>query len=423
MADKAIGQLIAAERVKSSDLFVLEQDGAAKKLTGQILENWLLEFAEGHGGIQKIEKTSTSGLIDNYRITLSDETTYQFQVKNGKAISSITQYFAISSSGSSAPSSWSTSRQSLTSTSRYLWSYFRYTFNDSTYTDTTKTVIGVYGDTGLQTYVHFKWSTVANPTSSDMGNIPADYIGIYSGTSSSAPTSPSSYKWYLYKGEKGNKGDNATIVSNTVTYQVSTSGTVAPSGSWTSSIPTIPQGQYLWTRVVLTFNTGSPVTYYAVSRNGLDGSGAVSSVNQLSPDGTGNITLTANDISMADNTSVQATLADAKTKAYGAIQNGTGVITDTMIADGAVSQVFTATIPASGWSNGTPSSNTISIPSVLSTDNVIIDVRTVAFDSVESQEEAFSLIYRAVPGDGNILFYAKEKPSIDIPVRILCIRK
>ena len=32
MADKAIGELIAAEKVNQSDLFVLEQDGAAKKL-------------------------------------------------------------------------------------------------------------------------------------------------------------------------------------------------------------------------------------------------------------------------------------------------------------------------------------------------------------------------------------------------------
>ena len=51
MADKAISELIAAEQIKAADLFVLEQDSAAKKLTGQILLNWLTAAADGHGGI------------------------------------------------------------------------------------------------------------------------------------------------------------------------------------------------------------------------------------------------------------------------------------------------------------------------------------------------------------------------------------
>ena len=45
MADKAISELIAAEQIKAADLFVLEQDSAAKKLTGQILLNWLTAMA------------------------------------------------------------------------------------------------------------------------------------------------------------------------------------------------------------------------------------------------------------------------------------------------------------------------------------------------------------------------------------------
>jgi hypothetical protein len=41
MADKAISELTAAEQVTPTDLFVLDQDGVAKKLTGQILKEWL----------------------------------------------------------------------------------------------------------------------------------------------------------------------------------------------------------------------------------------------------------------------------------------------------------------------------------------------------------------------------------------------
>lgn len=148
MADKTIGQLVAATNVTPTDLFVLEQNGTAKKLTGQTLENWLVSFADGHGGIQSIEKTGTSVLVDTYTITLADTTTVTFTVTNGKAVSSITTYYAVSTSGSTVPSSWSTTRQSMTATKRYLWSYQHIAFNDGSSIDTVKTVIGVWGDKG-----------------------------------------------------------------------------------------------------------------------------------------------------------------------------------------------------------------------------------------------------------------------------------
>lgn len=148
MADKTIGQLQAATQVTPLDLFVLEQSGTAKKLTGQILENWLVSFADGHGGIQSIVKTGTSGLVDTYTITLADTTTTTFSVTNGKTISAVTTYYAVSESGSIVPSTWSTTRQSMTAIDRYLWSYQKIDFNDGSDIETVKTVIGVWGDKG-----------------------------------------------------------------------------------------------------------------------------------------------------------------------------------------------------------------------------------------------------------------------------------
>lgn len=148
MADKQINELTAATAVTAGDLFVLQQNNTAKKLTAQILENWLVALADGHGGIQSIAKTSSSGLVDTYTISLADLTTTTFTVTNGKTISSVTTYYAVSSDGSTAPSSWSTTRQSMTSTNRYLWSYQTIAFNDSSTIDTVKTVIGVWGDKG-----------------------------------------------------------------------------------------------------------------------------------------------------------------------------------------------------------------------------------------------------------------------------------
>lgn len=305
MADKSISELVAATAVGSTDLFVLEQTGTAKKLTGQILENWLVALADGHGGIQTIAKTGTSGLVDTYTITYADTTTSTFTVTNGKALSSIAQYWAVSTSDSTVPSTWYTTRQTMTQTDKYLWSYMTITYNDSTTEDTTKSVVGVYGDTGQAWYVWIKYAAV-NPTSdADMSDTPDNWIGIYSGTASTAPTHYTDYTWYQYKGAKGDTGDASAITNQSVTYMESSSGTVVPSGSWSPNVPSVTAGNFLWTKTELQFNDNTTVTAYSVSRYGIDGTGAVSTVNSVSPDSSGNVALTAADVPTSNNTSVQ----------------------------------------------------------------------------------------------------------------------
>lgn len=98
------------------------------------------------------------------------------------------------------------------------------------------------------------------------------------------------------QGPRGETGAPATLLSSVSEYQVGDSGTIVPTGSWGTTIPAVAQGEYLWTRVTHTFNTGSPVVFYSTSRNGIDGSGSVSSVNKVSPDETGNVQLVASDI-------------------------------------------------------------------------------------------------------------------------------
>lgn len=284
MADKSIEQLNAAERVNSSDLFVLQQSGTAKKLTGQQLENWLLSLADGHGGIQSIVKVSTSGLVDTYRITLADTTTFNFTVTNGKSINSISK----------------TGTSGLVDT--YTIAYNNGT--NSTFTVTN----GAKGDKGDADHVYIKWASVPNPGNTDMSDIPDAYIGVCTTTASSAPTTASSYKWYQYKGAKGDKGDNSVVNSSTVDYMVADSGSVVPSGSWTTTIPNVPQGKYLWTRTTINFNSGSPIVTYSVARSGIDGSGSVASVNEYSPDENGNVTVTASGIQTEDGYSVQSHL-------------------------------------------------------------------------------------------------------------------
>lgn len=74
------------------------------------------------------------------------------------------------------------------------------------------------------------------------------------------------------KGNPGDKGDPGVGVSSSkVAYQAGTSGTAVPSGIWSSTVVSVPEGQYLWTRVTLTYTDGSETVSYSVSKNGLKG--------------------------------------------------------------------------------------------------------------------------------------------------------
>ena len=84
----------------------------------------------------------------------------------------------------------------------------------------------------------------------------------------------------------------AAVITDTVTqYQTSASGTTIPEGTWLDNVPAVEQGAYLWIRTVITWSNGQSTTLYSVSRFGMDGQGSVNSVNGVSPDANGNVTL------------------------------------------------------------------------------------------------------------------------------------
>lgn len=84
MADKPIGDLTPATAFTQSDLLVMEQNGQAKSVTGQVLMRDLAKMLDGHGGIKNIEKVSSVGYVDTYEITTDDGTVFDFTVTNGK---------------------------------------------------------------------------------------------------------------------------------------------------------------------------------------------------------------------------------------------------------------------------------------------------------------------------------------------------
>lgn len=139
---------------------------------------------------------------------------------DGKGIESIKEHYAVSTSNTVTPTVWFDDVPVTNPVNKYLWSYETITYTDGTSVDSDKRVIGTYGDTGKD-------------------------------------------------GATG--ADGKGIKSTAVTYQASTSGTVIPTGTWQTSIPTVSAGQYLWTRTVITYTDDSKSTSYSVGRMGTNG--------------------------------------------------------------------------------------------------------------------------------------------------------
>lgn len=202
--------------------------------------------------------------------------------KDGK-----TTYFHIKYSAVSNP----TSASQMTETpSKYIGTYVDFTQTDS---DDPKKyswqqlegsqgpqgkqgISGTNGADGKTSYLHIKYSNDGGKTFT--GNSGED-IGAYIGTcvdyAKDDPTSVGTYKWAKIKGEagaKGDKGDTGKGVKLTsVAYQVSTSGTTVPTGTWSGSVPSASAGQYLWTRTIITYTDDTTSTIYSVGRMGTNG--------------------------------------------------------------------------------------------------------------------------------------------------------
>ncbi len=61
---------------------------------------------------------------------------------------------------------------------------------------------------------------------------------------------------YSYQGKNGSAGTSVSVTK--IEYQVGISGTTAPTGTWSTGLPVVPDGQFLWMKV--TFSDGNIAT-------------------------------------------------------------------------------------------------------------------------------------------------------------------
>ena len=127
--------------------------------------------------------------------------------KEGVSISSVTEYYAKSSSQTTAPadSAFSTSVPTLDATNKYLWNYEKIEYTGGKAATTTpKCVIGVFGKDGTSQYVHVRFSAYSNGNNFvEKPNSTTEYMGVCTTTSSTAPTTYTSYVWTKIKGDPG----------------------------------------------------------------------------------------------------------------------------------------------------------------------------------------------------------------------------
>lgn len=221
----------------------------------------------------------------------------------GKGIKSVTNYYLASASGSgvtASTSGWTTTVQTITASKKYLWNYEKITYTDNSTSSTSPCIIGVYGDKGqtgntgatgatgngiksITEYYQISTSNTTAPTSW-LTTVPTltatnKYLWNYEKITYTNGTSVDTAKRVIgVYGDKGNTGATGPagkgIKSTAITYQASTSGTTAPTGTWGASVPSVPQGQYLWSRTVITYTDNSTSTTYSVAyipKNGQNG--------------------------------------------------------------------------------------------------------------------------------------------------------
>ena len=240
--------------------------------------------------------TASKRYLWNYEtITYSDGTTldtnpviigvYGDQGNAGKGITSVTEHYLATASGSGvtkSTSGWTTSVQTVTATKKYLWNYETITYTDGSTSDTSPVIIGVYGDKGDKGDTGVGISSVteyylASASSSGVTTSTSGWT-----TSVQSVTTSKKYLWNYEKitfsdgststtipaiigvyGDTGAAGKGISSITEYYLASASSSGVTRSTSGWTTSVQSVTNSKkYLWNyeKIVYTDNTESYTT-------------------------------------------------------------------------------------------------------------------------------------------------------------------
>jgi len=102
-----------------------------------------------------------------------------------------------------------------------------------------------------------------------------------------------------------------------------------------------------------------------------------------------------------------------------------GAVTAAKLAQGAVSFTIITELSAGGWQGyAAPFSQTIVLSALRATDMPIMDLMLSGSLSIDRKRlEDYNAVYRAIANNGSLTVYALSKPTVGLPIRLMCVRK
>ncbi|WP_353727687.1 hypothetical protein ABQ274_10510 [Lactococcus lactis] len=248
---------------------------------------WLHEGWENDGTYKglTVKKGEGPGITKQFIAPKDGVYTFSAYVKSSGSKADITRYVTLNGvTGKIVPN------KSLGNNFDWLRDSFQITLkaNDRIYVQYQVTGTGVLWTAG------HKWEegSVATPYMQSKSEVTTadwpSYIGQYTDFTQADSTNPSDYTWSLIRGNDGKDGkdghdgiagkDGVGLRSTTVTYTISSSGTVTPTTGWTSQVPTLVKEQHLWTKTLWTYTDNSSETGYSVSYIAKDGNNGTNGI-------------------------------------------------------------------------------------------------------------------------------------------------
>lgn len=189
------------------------------------------------------------------RTTITGDTIYYLAYANNTGVTTSTSGWTPDPTASSAQ---------ISESKKYLWTYHKYTYGDGHTSDTTPVVTGTFGTKG-DTIDNVRYQQGSSPTNPPTGtwspNVPSVDEGKYLWTRITYTGGNVSYS----VAKQGTSGTSVTVLRTE--YQAGTSPTNPPTGTWYPNVPSVADGNYLWTRVTYSDTNVA----YSVAKQGQQG--------------------------------------------------------------------------------------------------------------------------------------------------------
>ena len=239
--------------------------------------NSYLKYYKDADGNWKLEVSASSVKFTTANKTLEDKLN---DIDEGmkSTIVSVTEEYAVADSTSDSPQTGWTTETPKWEDGKFIWRRQLTTYGDG-HTDYSAPALmtGNTGATGAAgkgvkvTEIAYQASTSGTtiPTGTWASSIPAVSAGSFLWTRTIITYTDNSKSTSYSIGKMGNTGATGAagkgVKSTAITYQASSSGTSAPTGTWSSTIPaTSASKPFLWTKTVITYTDNDTSTIYSV---------------------------------------------------------------------------------------------------------------------------------------------------------------